>query len=411
MSPRQPRDIDDDQPLQKLLCSTAADAVKTAAQEAADNRFLAAMKRSVIDHAEIEAALKAGACPDRVLPGGLPPVHAAVERGDAAFLKLLIEYDAELSDTDNDGASALDAAYRNHFTLGIRLLSDAGANFQLIGNDPRYLPDEVLVSNYQTRIDKVLMRAIHKGTTEEVERALRLGADANAIENAEGRARYSALHLAIARCDTGKVNALLAAGADVHAVSGRGETSLDMLWWVGAKDLLGTAWHEIYKTLDAKGGRTLFSRRPEELTITDLRAYVPIGLDGKTTALHFLVRMGKMDFVMDAIARSKGGLTRADLLKRSDYYGGETLLEAFIASRRLSSLFTAAVWRDRLDEMLALRPYIDADPRARVQVDFDAAVRDIYKYQREELSRRADEQADDIRLKPRPRKPRGPGTP
>jgi len=99
------------------------------------------------------------------------------------------------------------------------------------------------------------------------------------------------------------------------------------------------------------------------------------------------------------------------LLKRSDYYGGETLLEAFIASRRLSSLFTAAVWRDRLDEMLALRPYIDADPRARVQVDFDAAVRDIYKYQREELSRRADEQADDIRLKPRPRKPRGPGTP
>lgn len=411
MSPRQPRDIDDDQPLQKLLCSTAADAVKTATQDAADQRFLAAMKRTHINHAEVEAALKDGACPDRVLPGGLPPLHAAVERGDADLVALLIKYDAELSDTDTDGASALDAAYRNHFAQGIRLLSDAGANFCVIGNDPRFLPDDVLVSNYQTRIDKVLMRAIHKGTTQEVEHALRLGADANAIENAEGRARYSALHLAIARCDAGKVNALLAAGADVHAVSGRGETSLDMLWWVGAKDLLGPAWQEIYKTLDAKGGRTLFSRRPEELTITDLRAYVPIGLDGKTTALHFLVRMGKTDFVMDAVARSKTGLTRADLLKRSDYYGGETLLEAFIASRRLSTLFTAAAWRDRLDEMLTLRPYIEADPRAKAQVDFDAAVRDIFRYQRDEISRRADEQAGDIRLKPRPRKPRDPGSP
>lgn len=408
MSPRQPRDIDNDQPQQKWLCAVVSDADKTAQQAAADNRLIAAMSASVIDHAAVRAALDDGACPDRLLPGGLPVLHAAVERGDADLLQLLIRYDAELSDTDNSGASALDTAYRTHFVQGIRILSDAGAPFCQIGSDPRYLPEDVAVNNYQTRINAVLMHAVHKGTAEDVKHALALGADANAIENAQGRARYSALHLAIARCDAGKVNALLDAGADVHAVSGRGETSLDMLWWAGAKDLLGPAWQDVYKILDARGARTLFSRRPEELTLTDLRAAVPIGLDGKTTALHFLVRMGKMDIVMDAIRRSEHGLTRADLMKRSEYYGGETLLDAFVASRKLSGLFTAAVWRGRLDEMLALRPQIDANPRAAAQVDFDAAVRDIRHFQQSELNRRADEMAADLRPKRRPKKPDGP---
>jgi ankyrin repeat protein len=407
VSPRQPRDIDDDQPLQKILLSLVGDAEKAARQTEADNRLIAAMQASVVDRAAVETALRDGACPDRMLPGGMPVLHAAVQRGDIDLVQLFIKYDAELSDTDNDGASALDTAYRLHFAQGIRALSDAGAPFCLIGNDPRYLPDDLLITNYQTRIDSVLMSAVHKGTADDVKRALALGADANAIENAQGRARYSALHLSIARCDVQKVNALLDAGADVHAVSGRGETSLDMLWWVGAKDLLGNAWYDIYKILDARGGRTLFSRRPEELTLTELRATVPIGLDGKTSALHFLVRMGKMDLVMAAIERSQDGLTRADLMKRSDYYGGETLLDAFVASRRLSQLFTAAVWRERLDDMLSLRPQIDADPRARTQVDFELAARDIRRYQQNELSRRADEEADDIRLKPRPRKANG----
>jgi ankyrin repeat protein len=403
VSPRKPRDIDDDQPLEKILFSLVGDAEKAARQADADNRLIAAMQAPVVDRAAVEAALHDGACPDRILPGGMPPVHAAVQRGDLDLLRLLIKYDAELSDTDNEGASALDTAYRLNFVQGIRVLSDAGAPFCLIGNDPRYLPDDILVTNYQTRIDNVLMSAVHKGTADDVKRALALGANANAVENAKGRARYSALHLSIARCDVQKVTTLLDAGADVHAASGRGETSLDMLWWVGAKDLLGTAWYDIYKILDARGGRTLFSRRPEELTLTDLRATVPIGLDGKTSALHFLVRMGKMDLVMAAIERSEDGLTRADLMKRSDYYGGETLLDAFVASRRLSLLFTAAVWRGRLEDMLSLKPQIDADPRARAQVDFDSAARDIRRYQQNELSRRADEEADDIRLKPRPR--------
>lgn len=403
MSPRQPRDIDDDQPLQKILLSLVGDADKAARQAAADNRLIAAMQASVVDRAAVEAALQDGACPDRMLPGGMPVLHAAVQRGDVDLLKLFIKYDADLSDTDSEGASALDTAYRLNFVQGIRILSDAGAPFCLIGNDPRFIPEDLYIRNYQTRIDTVLMTSVHKGTADDVARALALGANPNAVENAQGRARYSALHLSIARCDVQKVNTLLAAGADVHAVSGRGETSLDMLWWVGAKDLLGNAWHDIYKILDARGGRTLFSRRPEELTLTDLRATVPIGLDGKTSALHFLVRMGKIDIVMAAIERSRDGLTTADLMKRSEYYGGERLLDAFISSRRLSQLFTAAVWRDRLEEMLSLRPQIDADPRARAQVDFEAAARDIRRYQQNELSRRAEENADDIRLKPRPK--------
>lgn len=403
MSPRQPRDIDSSEPLQKILCDTIADAARAARQIEADNRFIAAMSAPVVDHAQVEAALKDGASPDRILPEGRPALHAAVRRGDAALLALLIKYDAELSDTDADGATALDCAYSARFAQGIRLLSEEGAPLRLTGADPRYfLPDEGN-GNYQKRVDAVLIRTVYKGTADELRRVLALGADPNAIEHAEGRARYSALHLAISRCDPEKVGALLSAGADVRAVSGRGESAFDMLWWVGSKDLLGAAWFDIYRMLDEKGARPRFSRRPEELTLADLRATVPIGLDGKTSTLHFLVRMGKMDLVMDVVARSGEGLTQADLMKRSGYYGGETLLEAFVASRHLSRLFTAAVWRDRLDEMLALQPRIEADPRARAQVDFDAAVRDIRRYQQGELHRRIEAQSDGIRLKPRPR--------
>lgn len=409
MSPRQPRDIDDE-PLQRVICGIVADPDKAASQIAADERFMAALEKPVIDHAEIEAALEAGANPDRMLKGGIPALHAAVERQDEKLVALLIRYDAELGDVDSNGATALDTAYRVRAPQIIRQLTEAGAPFRQIGADPRYfLPDDE--NNYQKRIDAALLNAVRKGTPADMRRALALGASPDALENATGRARYCALHLAIAHCDPAKVEVLLNAGADVHAVSGRGETSMDMLWWVGAKDLLGPAWQDIYQKLDARGARTLFSRRPEELTITDLRANVPIGLDGKTTAMHFLVRMGKVDFVMDVIARSKSGLMRADLLKRSDYYGGETLLEAFIASRKLSSLFTSAVWRDRLDDMLGLRPYIENNPRAKPQVDFDRAARDIRRYQ-QELLRRTAEQTDGIRLKPRPRtaqKPKKPG--
>lgn len=405
MSPRKPRDIDGTQPLQKMLCDLVSNADAAARQVDADNRLMAAMAPRVMDLPAMERALQDGACPDRVLPGGMPALHAAIARGNLDAIALLVKYDAELSDTDADGATPLDAAYRSHFPQAIRLLSDAGAPFRLIGADPRYFMDEDDTANYQARINNALIVAVHKGSADDVKRALQLGADANAVEYRPGDARYSALHLAIARCDADKVNVLLDGGANVHAVSGRGETSMDMLWWVGAKDLLGTTWHDIYKTLDARGGRTLFSRRPEELTLTDLRAFVPIGLDGKTTALHFLVRMGKMDLVMDAIARSKDGLTRGDMFRRSDYYGGERLLDAFIASRRLSEVFTADVWRDRLGDMLSMREHVDADPRARLQVNFDAAARDIRHYQQKLLRQQAADQADQIRLKPRPRKP------
>lgn len=407
MSPRHPHNIDDDQPLQKIICDVVADVNRAARQIEADNRFIAAMSAPVIDRAKVEAALDAGANPDRMLKGGVPALHMAIQRKDADLVALLIKYDAELADVDADGATALDTAYRVRFPAGIRQLTDAGAPFRQIGADPRYfLPDDE--NNYQKRVDAALLNAVRKGTADDMKRALDLGADVNALENAQGRARYCALHLAIARCDVDKVDVLLKAGADVQAVSGRGETSLDMLWWGGAKDLLGPAWQEIYKKLDERGASTLFSRRPEELTITDLRATVPIGLDGKTTALHFLVRMGKIDFVMDVIARSKTGLTRIDLMKRSDYYGGETLLDAFVSSRKLSSLFTAAVWRDRLNEMMGLRDQIENNPRAKPQVDFEAAARDIRRYQQEQLRRTA-EQADGIRLKPRPKKkPDGP---
>lgn len=409
MSPRQPHDIDSTKPQMKILCDLLTHGPSAAAQIAADNRLIAAMSAAQINHAEVEAALQVGANPDRMLKGGIPALQVAIRRRDAELVALFIKYDAELADTDADGATALDTAYRMRFPAAIRQLTEAKAPFRQIGSDPRYfLPDDE--NNYQKRIDAAMLNAVRNGTAEDVRRALALGADANALEDAQGRARYCALHIAIAFCQGDKVDALLAAGADVRAVSGRGETSLDMLWWAGSRELMGPEWHRIYKALDERGASTLFSRRPEDLTITDLRANVPIGLDGRTTAMHFLVRMGKIDFVLDVIARSKSGLMRSDLVKRSDYYGGESLLEAFANSRRLSSVFTAAVWRDRLDDMLRMRALVDQTPRAPGQVDFEKAVRDIRRYQQEQLRRRGLGN-ESIRLKPRPKKPDGPGKP
>lgn len=397
-SPRQPRKPEDDPPMQRLLAATVADPEKAAKQAAADNKLIAAMSGHTIDVRKVEAALLDGANPDRIIREGYPALHVAVRRQNLPLLELLIRYDANLDDVDSEGNSVLDAAYQERFGAGVRVLSDAGAKMRLTGLDAcDMIPGEG--ENYQRRIDEMMFRALRGGTAAEVKNALALGADPNA-EEYYAHPAYCALHLAIARCDLEKVTLLLDAGAKVERTSGRGESSLDMLWWAGARDLFNDDWYKIFRLLEDRGARTLFSRRPDEMTLDDLRRNVPIGLDGETSAMHFLVRMGKMDFVMDVIRRDENGLTLDDLNRRSSYYKDETLFDAFVSSKRLSDVFTAHVWQGRLEEMLSLQKAVNDNPKARWQVDFDEAKRDVLRYRRRQLQKTAQNNPG-LKLKPR----------
>ncbi len=405
-SPRIPRKPEDDPLMQRLLAATVADPEKAAKQVDADNRLIDALAQNIVDVRKVEAALLDGANPDRIIREGYPAIHIAVRRQNLPLLQVLIQYDANLDDVDAEGNSVLDAAYQERFGAGVRVLTEAGAKLRLTGLEAHdMIPEEG--ENYQLRIDEVMFRALRGGTAADVKNALALGADPNA-EEYHAHPAYCALHLAVARCDLEKVTLLLDAGARVEATSGRGETSLDMLWWAGSRELFTDDWHKIFKMLEDRGARTLFSRHPDELTLDDLRRTVPIGLDGETTALHFLVRLGKMDFVMDVIKRDGGGLTLEDLSKRSSYYKEETLLDAFVGSRRLSDIFTAHVWQGRLEEMLSLQPKINDDPKARWQVDFDVAKQDVLRYRRRELQKSAQHNPG-LKLKPKP--PEKPDTP
>lgn len=405
-SPRIPRKPEDDPLMQRMLAATVADPEKAAKQAAADDRLIEALTQNIVDVRKVEAALLDGANPDRIIRDGYPALHIAVHRQNLPLLQLLMQYDANLEDVDTAGNSVLDAAYQERFGAGVRVLTEAGAKLRLTGLDAHdMIPEEG--ENYQRRIDEVMFRALRGGTAADVKNALALGADPNA-EEYHAHPAYCALHLAIARCDLEKVTLLLDAGAKVEKTSGRGETSLDMLWWAGARELFTDDWHRIFKLLEDRGARTLFSRHPDELTLNDLRRSVPIGLDGETTALHFLVRMGKMDFVMDVIKRDPDGLTLEDMNKRSSYYKNETLLDAFVGSKRLSDVFTAHVWQGRLEDMLSLQQTINDNPKARWQVDFDAAKQDVLRYRRRQLQKSAQNKPG-LKLKPKqPHKPDAP---
>jgi len=399
-SPRIPRKPEDDPLMQRLLAATVADPEKAVKQAAADNRLIEALGGNIVDVRMVEAALRDGANPDRIIRNGYPALHVAVRRQNLPLLQLLIQYDANLDDVDAAGNSVLDAAYQERFGAGVRVLSEAGAKLRLTGLDAYdMIPEEG--ENYQRRIDEVMFRALRGGTAQDVKNALALGADPNA-EEYHAHPAYGALHLAIARCDLEKVTLLLDAGAAVEKTSGRGESALDMLWWAGARELFTDDWHKIFKLLEDRGARTLFSRHPDELTLKDLRRSVPIGLDGETTALHFLVRMGKMDFVMDVIKRDGDGLTPEDMNKRSSYYKNETLLDAFVSSKRLSDIFTAHVWQGRLDDMLSLQQAVNDNPKACWQVDFEAAKQDVLRYRRRQLQKSAQNNPG---LKLKPKKP------
>jgi len=406
-SPRKPRPSEHNPVMHKILCDTVASVDKTRQQQAADNALIAAMRAPVMDVDKVQAALQAGANADRIIVAGTPALHMAIEHKDLAVLQLLLKFDADVSDVDAKGLSVLDKAYQKQFGAGIRALTEAGAKLRVTGCEEHgIIPEDG--ENYQTRIDEVMFRALRGGSVDEVSRALSLGADVNAVESYVSPG-YCALHLAISRCDVAKVQLLLDNGADVRVTSGRGETSLDMLWWAGPKELLGDDWHKIFKALEDKGARTLFSRHPSELTLEDLRRTVPIGLDGETNALHFLVRMNKTDFVMDVINRDPGGLTADDLMKRSGFYKNETLLEAFTAGKRLGDVFTAAVWQGRLEEMMSMRPIVDQNHLARAQVDFEQAKSDILRHRQKDLRDKASAKPG-LKLKP-PQKPKKPDAP
>lgn len=356
---------------------------------AADRRLVAAMQRNPIDLDALRRALEDDASPDRPVINGMPPLHVAIHRGDLKALETLLLFSASTDDVDPEGANALDEACRRNFPAAVKLLRQFGAETRLAGaaedRDDSYAP------SYQARANAFLFQMVRKGTAEQVRQALDLGADVNATEP-YANPSFPPLHHAAALCDVGKVKILLDAGADVFARSSRGHEAVDTMWQARGENLFGEKWLRIHGMLREAGYGNLFDKPPAKLTAADLhdRVFLSGGRDDPTLLAHLILN-GRIDYVLELLARApKGALRAEDLLKpHGTGLSKLTLLDAIGRAGKLSQVFTAAVWQGRLEEMMSLRPAVEANLSWKKQVDFDKARAEVLACRLKDLKNRA----------------------
>jgi len=364
---------------------------------AANVQLVAALRQSPIDLPRLHKALQDDANPDCLVINGFPALHVALHRRDAKAVDLLLRYAANTNDVNGEGYNALDEAHRVQFQPGIKALKQNGAELRVLGahdgdETAEDVRTDIFAPSYQSRVNALLFKAVATGTAAQVQQALALGADANA-KDVRYNPVYTPLHHAAAWVDAEKVKLLLDAGADINAKSSHGHDVIDMLWTAGIK-VFDDEWLQMYQNLQDRGYTNMFLKQPDELTLDDLLE--PVWLSGKDrpTKLHYLVAIGKGDVALDIAERSAGAqnprrLTAADLQRVEPGYRNDTLLHAFASEKKLSRVFTAAVWQGRLEEMLSLQPAVEADFDAKGQVDFDKARADVLSHRLKDMKARA----------------------
>lgn len=356
---------------------------------AADARLVAVMKQEPVDIEELRAALKDDASADRPVVAGLPPLHVAIHRGDLKALETLLLFSASTDDVDPDGANALDVAIRSRNDAAVKMLKQYGAETRQVGLAPEETVD-IYAPSYQSRVNQFLFNMVRKGTAEQVEQALALGADPNATEP-YATPSFPPLQHAATLCDVEKVKTLLDAGADVFGRSSAGHEAVDTMWQARPENLLGENWFRIHDMLREAGYNNLFDRHPAKLGAADLRQPVYLSQKGNPTLFAHLVNNGKIDEVLDILRRDpKGHLHASDLLeKRGSDFGRAPLIDAIGRAGKLSEIFTSAVWQGRLEEMMSLRDVVEKNTLWKDQVDFEKARSDVLAYRLKDLKNRA----------------------
>ncbi len=356
----------------------AQDPVAAARIVLADRQMIMAMMSHPIDLKNLRDALKNDANPDRHIINGFPALHVAIEKRDLKALEALLRYSARTDDIDPTGAVALDVAHRRHFKEAVKMLELHGAETRLAKGEEPDLSDEY-APNYQRRINNLLHEMVRKGTPEQVQQMIDLGAQVNAIDP-HSNPGFPMLHHAACLCDVEKVKILLANGADPLQKSSRGHDVTDTMWQARIENLYSEKWLQIHDLVREAGYTNLFDHHPLKLDANDLRASVAISGKGDPTLMQYLVDNGKGDMVLDILGRdSSAPLTAQELSKRETAPGmmRSTLLESFGRAGKLSRIFTAAVWQGRVDEMLSLRTAVEKNPMFKPQVDFDTAYNDV----------------------------------
>ncbi|MDI1228657.1 MAG: hypothetical protein PSY14_13330 [bacterium] len=345
---------------------------------AADRKMIAAMLSTPIDLKNLRAALKEDANPDRHIINGFPAMHVAIEKRDLKALEALLRYAARTDDIDSEGQVALDVAHRRHFKEAVKMLEMHGAETRLAKGEEPDLSD-IYAPNYQRRVNNLLHEMVRKGTPEQVQQMIDLGAQVNAIDP-HSNPGFPMLHHAACLCDVAKVKILLANGADPLQRSSRGHDVTDTMWQARIENLYSEKWLQIHDLVRAAGYTNLFDHHPLKLDANYLRQNVVIGGKGDPTLMQYLVDNGKGDMVLDILGREASApITAQELSKRETAPGmmRSTLLESFGRAGKLSRIFTAAVWQGRVDEMLSLRPAVEKNPMFKPQVDFDTAYNDV----------------------------------
>lgn len=357
----------------------AQDPVAAARIVAADRQMIAALLSHPIDLKNLRDALKNDANPDRPIINGFPALHVAIEKHDIKALEILLRYSARTDDIDSEGQVALDVAHRRHFKEAVKMLELHGAETRLAKGEEPDLSD-IYAPNYQRRINNLLTEMVRKGTPEQVQQMIDLGAEVNAIDP-HSNPGFPALHHAACLCDVEKVKILLANGADPLQKSTRGHNVTDTMWQARVENLYSEKWLQIHDLVREAGYTNLFDHHPLKLDANDLRQNVAISGKGDPTLMQYLVDNGKADMVLDILARDGGAhpLTAAELSKRdgSPHAHRGTLLDSFGRACKLSEVFTAAVWQGRVDEMLSLRGAVEANFAWQRQVDFEKAYNDV----------------------------------
>jgi ankyrin repeat protein len=173
-------------------------AVSIAAAADADRRVADAAARQ--DKSSVRALIRQGANPNTPQGDGTTALHWAVHWDDQELADLLIRSGAALNASNDLGVTPLWLACENGSPTMIERLLKAGANANLT------------LSSGETP----LMMAARSGNVRGVKLLLSRGAQANAIDQAQGQ---TALMWATAERHSDVVQALLEAGADVHARS------------------------------------------------------------------------------------------------------------------------------------------------------------------------------------------------
>ncbi len=146
---------------------------------------------------------------------GITALHGAAYEGHADVVEVLLKYGADINAKDGDGDTALDVAISKGHAEVARVLRAHGAKLPAMSDDE-------------------FMELCKSGKTEEVEAALKDGAN----PNAKGKYGHAVLYRAVSSRRAPIVELLLQYGADVNAKDMDGETALYRAAYEGYSDVV-----------------------------------------------------------------------------------------------------------------------------------------------------------------------------